>query len=237
MMGNDWNASPVNSLIAWIRQQLATDSPAAASDELRAALAEQDRLTRDTHHQVQNSLQIVTSMIALQAHDSGSPEVRRVHAVIQAQIQTLALVQRWRHDAGAQAIDVAGMMAELCAGLEASLISATHPRVQINCAVPTSALHPDHATPVGFLVTELGILAATHSPPGPLELAVTSTATTERITIKVACTGFAGADLVESPSGQSTARIILAMARQLGGTLIHDSAAGAYSVDFAASPA
>lgn len=230
-------APPVNSLVAWISQRLLAEAPTAASAALLAALAERDRLTRDTHHQVQNSLQIVASMIALQAHDSDSPEMRRVHAVIQAQIQTLTLVQRWMYGEDATMIDLAGMTAELCTGLEASLASAAHPRVQISCTCAAIALHPDLATPMGFLLTELAILAAHHSPAGPLKLAVSATATADKISVRVACAGFAGNDPVTAMAGKSTARIILAMARQLQGQLTHDAAAGAYSVEFPPLPA
>lgn len=227
----------MNSLVAWIRQRLLADSPATASEALRAALLEQDRLTRDTHHQVQNSLQIVASMIALQAHDSETPEIRQAYAAIQAQIQTLTLAQRWMRDDGQAVIDLAGLLTELCAGLEASLVSARHPRVRISCTVPAIALHRDHATPAAFLVTELGIIAAAHSLPGVLELAVTATAVADRITISMACAGFAAFDVVTAANRQSAPRIILAMARQLGGSVQHDAVNGSYSVGFAASPA
>lgn len=227
----------MNSLIAWIQQRLVADSPALASAALRAALAEQDRLTRDTHHQVQNSLQIVASMIALQTHDSDSPEIRRMHAVIQAQIQTLTLAQRWMLDEVTTTVDLGGLLSDLCAGLEASLMSPAHPRVRIGCTVPAIALHRDHATPAAFLITELGIIASGHCPPGPLDLAVTASVAAGIITISVACACFCGPDLVATAGRQSAPRIILAMARQLGGELQHDAAAGAYSVSFAASPA
>lgn len=225
----------MNSLIAWIRQRLVGVDPAIAGDALRAALAEQDRLTRDTHHQVQNSLQIVSSMIALQVNDSDSPELRRIHGVIQSQIQTLTLVQRWMNDRGPDGVDFAGMLAELCAGLEASLHSQAHPQAQIACTVPACSLHPDHATPVGFLITELVLIAARHSPPGLLALSVAVTAAAGMIEIRLATAGFAGTDLVAAAGGQAAGRIIMAMTRQLDGSLQHDAAAGIYLLRFAAS--
>lgn len=226
----------MNNLIAWVRRQ-ADARPDGDGDALRAALAEHQRLIRDTHHQVQNSLQIVASMIALQAHDSDSPEVAQMHAVIQAQIQTLTLVQRRMHGESSKLVELPLLMSELCTGLEASLASAVHPRVEIACScAPGALLSPDLATPLGFLITELGILAAVNSPPGTLKVNVSGTAVANRIAVKVESAGFTQ-DAVAAIEGKSTARIILAMARQLHGPLVHDAAAGSYCVEFAASPA
>lgn len=212
-------------------QPLATPGGEGAAD-LAAALAEQVRLRRDLHHQVTNSLQIVASLMALQARDSASAAVRRLHDVIQAQIQTLTLVQRFVYEGEADGrVDLAAMLAELAATLEAGLVSARHDRVTITCRVTAAALAPERAIPLGFLVTELALLAGQRAPPGRLQLAMTAAPTADGLSLTVAASAFAGRDALAG-STTATARIIRAMAQQLGGLLQHDAVAGAYAIGF-----
>lgn len=204
-------------------------------DLLAASLAEQARLRRDLHHQVTNSLQIVASLMALQARDSASAAVRRLHDVIQAQIQTLTLVQRFVYQGEADGVvDLAGMLAELAATLEAGLVSARHDRVVITCRVTAAALAPERAIPLGFLITELALLAGQLAPPGRLQMAVTAEPTADGFTLTVAANAFGGRDALAG-ADTATARIIRAMAQQLGGPLQHDPVAGAYAIGFASA--
>lgn len=201
--------------------------------DLAAALAEQERLRRDLHHQVTNSLQIIASLVALQARDSDSAPVRQLHDVIQAQIQTLTLVQRWQYLGEADArVDLAGMLAELSAALEAGLVSARHDRVAIACTAAALQLAPGLAIPVGFLVTELALLASQLAPPGRMQLAVTASPAAAGIRLTVGTSAFAGRDALAG-SDTATARIIRAMAQQLDGQLQHDGVAGSYAIGFA----
>lgn len=212
-------------------------SPTATADvgaaNLVAALAEQERLRRELHHQVANSLQIIASLVALQARDSTSADVRRLHDVIQSQIQTLTLVQRWQYLGESNPdFDLAGMLTELCAMLEAGLVSTHDDRVAIACIAAALPIAPGLAIPIGFLITELVLLAEELAPDGGLQLAVTAAHGDEGIRLMVCTSVFAGRDAL-SGSNTAKARIIRAMAQQLGGGLQHDRVAGCYAIDFA----
>lgn len=205
----------------------------AGAADLAAALAEQERLRRELHHQVTNSLQIIASLVALQARDSTSAAVRAMHDVIQAQIQTLTLVQRWQYLGDAEArVDLAGMLTELCAVLESGLVSTRHPTVSIACTAAVLQLLPGLAIPVGFLITELALLAGQRAAPGALHLALTAARADAGISLLLCSRAFAGRDALAS-SETATARIIRAMAQQLDGRLQHDAVAGSYEIRFA----
>jgi two-component sensor histidine kinase len=60
--------------------------------QLREALAEKDLLIREVHHRVKNSLQIVSSIAALQAHRSADPAVLAAYAAIRDRIRAVGLV-------------------------------------------------------------------------------------------------------------------------------------------------
>lgn len=206
------------------------------SRELREALAEQQRLTREVHHRVKNNLQIVASLLSLQAREADSPEVVQTYAVIQARIQALTQVHRWMYDdATSHGVDLQALVGDLCSGLETSLVSPDHGLVTVKCRVDAIIIHPDVAVPVAFLVTELASLAAHYGTHGQLDVRVDASAADGATTIAVISAGFEGRDRIAATSMLPTARIIHGMARQLRSALAHDPVTGAYSVRFASS--
>lgn len=212
------------------------DAVDAHSRDLRGAIAEQRRLTREVHHRVKNNLQIVASLLSLQARDADSPEVVQTYAMIQARIQALTQVHRWMYDdAISHGVDLQALVGDLCAGLEISLVSADHPRVTLACRVEAIVIHPDVAVPVAFLVTELASLAVLFSSPGPVDIAVSARDKGGRTTLAIQSPAFAGTDHVAVASRLPTSRIVHGMARQLRSELDHDTHAGIYSVGFVAN--
>lgn len=208
------------------------------SRNLRTALVEQQRLTREVHHRVKNNLQIVSSLLSLQARGADSSESAQTYAVIQARLAALMHVHRWMYDdATSNGVDLEALAGELCAGLEASLVSPAHPVVSVSCDIAPIILHPDAAVPTAFLITELANLAAVHGAPGRLSIRIAATSDNARICLAVESASFVGADPIAATSLTPTARIIHGMARQLRSALIHDAAVGRYSVTFAGSAA
>ena len=208
----------------------------AQSRDLRGALVEQQRLTREVHHRVKNNLQIVSSLLSLQARAAVSIESAQAYAFIQARLAALMHVHRWMYDdVTSNGVDLAALAAELCAGLETSLISTAHPVVAVACETAAIVLHADVAVPVAFLVTELANLAALNGAPGRLQIRVTAAVAGDLICLTIESAGFVGADTIAAASLNPTARIINGMARQLRSSLIHDAAVGCYTVTFSGS--
>jgi len=67
-------------------------------EQLQAALREQERLRRDTHHRIRNNLQIIASLLDLQAYVAQHPQVEAALANTQQRLQALARI----HDCVAQ---------------------------------------------------------------------------------------------------------------------------------------
>ncbi|MBC7506047.1 MAG: sensor histidine kinase, partial [Sandarakinorhabdus sp.] len=113
------------------------------SRSLRTALVEQQRLTREVHHRVKNNLQIVSSLLSLQARYAESADSAQTYAVIQARLAALMHVHRWMYDdATSNGVDLAALAGELCAGLETSLVSPAHSVVSVSCDIAPIVLHP-----------------------------------------------------------------------------------------------
>ncbi|MEI6417447.1 MAG: histidine kinase dimerization/phosphoacceptor domain -containing protein [Sphingomonadales bacterium] len=206
--------------------------------QLRTALTEQRRLRQALHHRVANSLQIMASLVALQARPGDSAETRHSHSVIQAQIHTLALMQHWLDaDAGGGDVDLAGLVMALCKALEPQLAAARQADAAIHCTVAAARLHPDQVIPLGFLITEIALLASRHSPAGPLAISLLLGTSAGMLELALAAPGFAGADPLAADAGTANARIITAMLRQLHAQWTHDGLVGICSASFASSAA
>jgi two-component sensor histidine kinase len=63
-----------------------------AQGELQVALAEKDLLLREVHHRVKNSLQIVSSILGLQANRSGDASEINVFMMARSRIRAISLV-------------------------------------------------------------------------------------------------------------------------------------------------
>lgn len=213
------------------------DDLAGKAEQLRTALDEQSRLTRELHHRVKNNLQIVASLLSLQARAADKPEIAETYAHIQARIAALIQVHRWIYDDWkSDGVDLYALVRDLCAGLETSLGAAGKREVSVPCKAAPLSVPTDIAVPVAFLITELASLAALHAPPGPVEIAVETIAGATANSITVTSAAFIGIDHIAATNMAPPARIILGMARQLRSSLDHDAVTGTYTVQFGAQP-
>src|SRR5499433_2461692 len=73
-------------------------TPGQLEELLQAALREQERLRRDTHHRIRNNLQVIASLLDLQAYVAQHPQVEAALANTQQRLQALARI----HDCIAQ---------------------------------------------------------------------------------------------------------------------------------------
>ncbi len=214
--------------------RLACDS-ARHDAAMRSALDEQKRLTREVHHRVKNNLQIVASLLSLQARETKSAEVARAYSTIQARVGALALVHRWMYDGdAAQGVDLHALVTDLCANIEQGLAASEGVTPRLRCAVDRITVAQDTAVPVAFLITELVSLAARTSAPVPAEVKITATTAADRAILTISAAVFCD-DALSNPT-DPTVRIITGMARQMRAPLAHDPHDCTYSITFAVPP-
>lgn len=198
---------------------------------LNAALAEQTRLTREVHHRVKNNLQIVSSLLSLQARESSSADVAYAYATVQARVGALALVHRWMYDGSTpRGVDLHALAVDLCASLEQGVGAAEQAPIVVHCAVEPMLVGQDTAVPLAFFVTELLSLAARRIAPDKLSATVSAVRNGTSGLLTVAAAPFI--DDGGLGNGNSARRIIEGMARQLRTPLEHDFATGSYGIAF-----
>ena len=212
------------------------DAIARHDAEQAVALAEQQRLTREVHHRVKNNLQIVSSLLSLQARDAANEAVAHAYAVVQSRVAALAVVHRWMYEAaspgGDAGVDLRALSTDLCAGLEQSLALSEHLAVDMNCAVDALFVAQDTAVPIAFLITELVSCAARLTAPAPLTVQVTAARDGERAELGIHAACFVGHDVLAPSNADPCSRIVHGMARQLRSPLRHDADAGCYAISF-----
>ncbi len=121
--------------------------------ELRQALDEKSVLIKEIHHRVKNNLQIIASLLAMQARSVRDPEDRKLIHASQDRIRSIALVheQLYRSD------DLSSIpMAEYARSLVEHLGSSLHPDgCRLDLEADDFPLGIERALPCGLVMNEL----------------------------------------------------------------------------------
>lgn len=176
----EWSAAEIDAatrLRTGLIEMLDKEELRRLNRQLRRALGEQEKLIahkdllmREVHHRVQNSLQLVNSMLYLQERDSGNDEVRAQFELARQRLTAVAMVHRrlWRSDkVGDVRLDT--FMAELVE----ELASVWDPRwrAAITQELGPITLSTDKSILLGLIVTELltnAVKYAYGGEPGPI---------------------------------------------------------------------
>ena len=134
-------------------------SAAISSHRLHAAqqalLREKDILMQEIHHRVKNNLQLVQTMLHLQARaiPEGEEKFRLQEAA--GRIMSIAAVHRRLHEEGAvERVELGPYLDGLVTEIASSFSSENDAR-PITSDIDAMSLAPEHATPVGLIVVEL----------------------------------------------------------------------------------
>jgi len=140
----------------------------AMAADLEKSLQYKDLLLRELSHRVMNSLQTVGSLFIMQAKAMKDAESRGLFDQAASRINSVALAYRRLHAArGVEVVEFATFIRELCAELQASMLSAGNPIV---VEADPILLSPDQAMPLALVVNELVTNAIKH---GGMEPSIT----------------------------------------------------------------
>jgi PAS domain S-box-containing protein len=195
---------------------------------LRSSLKEKVALLHEVHHRVKNNLQVITSLLRLEARRSDQPDTTAVLTDMQGRIRSMALLHESLYRSGIFAsVELSIYLRELATqAFRAQITFSGSTQLQLD-------LHPvqvsmDQATPCGLLVNELISNCLKHGfPQGhPGEVRVelrTLPATGGDITQVRLCVSDTGIGLpadFESRRGNSLGlQLVSDLTQQLGGSL------------------
>ncbi len=124
--------------------------------ELRAALARQEQAMQEIHHRVKNNLQIVASLLNLQASRIRSPEIQAEFKAARNRVNALATVHRHLYAHGeVQSINMQAFLLDLCGHLFQAMGETPGDRLALEVEAPELEMSSDQAVPISLIVTEL----------------------------------------------------------------------------------
>jgi len=141
-----------------------TDRRAAewATTEL---LKQKETLLQEMHHRVANSLQIIASILLLQARTVRSEETRQHLRDAHQRVMSVAAVQQQlQASVHGEPIELRPYLSRLCEALAASMIGEHRP-ISLKVHVDGGAALSSEAVNIGLIVTELVINALKHAFP------------------------------------------------------------------------
>lgn len=116
---------------------------------------EKELLLQEVHHRVKNNLQIVISLLNLQARHVNDPEALEVMQAIRSRVRSMALLHErlYRHD-NLEHIDLENYFREICESLYAAY-GVSEDKVALTLDIPPTNVDLDSAITLGLIVNEL----------------------------------------------------------------------------------
>lgn len=209
----------------------------AQLDAAHAVAQRYEMMLREGDHRIKNSLQIVASLMTLQARREESPTASLALMGAVARIQSVARIHDALQDTiGEDAVDLGDVIATMCAALQA--MAGDPLAVTVVVDAPPFQAPVALAQPIALAVNELVVNALRHAFPegraGTVRIAVGLAG--ERLRVTVIDDG------VGLPPGYAEGHgygltLVRAMASQIGGALLVESAGGARFTLTAPAPA
>jgi two-component sensor histidine kinase len=133
----------------------ATASLRDQKTELDRAQTRQELLMLEIHHRVKNNLQIVASLLNLQASRIRVPEARAEFQSARDRVRALATLHRHLYSEGEiHTINMPSFLAELCGQLFQAMGETPGERIKLNIEAEELRLSTDQAVPLALIVTE-----------------------------------------------------------------------------------
>ena len=216
--------------VSFKRAVLALDRHRA---QLQAATVAQDLAMQEIHHRVKNNLQIVASLLNLQASRIRLPEARAEFQSARDRVRALATLHRHLYAHGeVHTIDMREFLVELCGQLFQAMGETPGRRLNLHIEAPELMMSSDQAVPLSLIVTEAVSNAVKYAFPGGRHgnvwVRLNADDRTAELDVRDDGVGIP-AGRVETESGTRDGiglQLIRGFARQLGATLDVQEAGG-----------
>ncbi|HSK39224.1 MAG TPA: histidine kinase dimerization/phosphoacceptor domain -containing protein [Arenibaculum sp.] len=198
---------------------------AAALDDGQNLLQQKEMLLKEVNHRVKNSLQLVSSLLAMQGGRLDAPGLKRYFIEASRRVQAVAAVHHRLYRSGdVRSVPFGPYLRDLCADLEQSMDSGRRVRLVVDTEdtdVPT-----DKAIPLALMLNELVTNAFKHAYPvgEPGEVRITfGRQDGDMLRLSVADDGTGVPDGLDARDATGLGMtIVRALTTQLGGRFEHD---------------
>jgi PAS domain S-box-containing protein len=136
-----------------------------AEQQMRASLAEKQALLQEIHHRVKNNLQVITSLLSIQASRIENPEVAAVLADTENRVRAIAALHETLYSSQDLASIEFGSYLRQLVGDLVSFYSVDRKRLQVTVTTEDLVVDIGQAIPLGLIVNELVTNALKHAFP------------------------------------------------------------------------
>ncbi len=152
-------------MMVFVSNQIAMAIERRRADEnMKSALEEKEVLLREIHHRVKNNLQVITSLISLQADHINDPQIADAFLETQARVRSMSLIHEELYQASNLAqVNFPDYLQRLTGYLTNAF--AIGGRITLQTDVKDVLLGVDTAIPLGLIVNELVSNALKHAFP------------------------------------------------------------------------
>ncbi len=211
----------------------AVERLASREADLKRAVAQQDLAMQEIHHRVKNNLQIVASLLNLQASRIRQPEARAEFQSARDRVRALATLHRHLYVQGElHTIEMHDFLLELCGQLFQAMGETEGDRITLDVEAPSLQMLSDQAVPLALIVTEAVGNALKYAFPGQrsgrITVSLEGSADTARLIVQDNGVGIP-AGPAETETGKRDGlglQLIRGFARQLGAALTVDQGQG-----------
>lgn len=134
------------------------------NEAIQANLEQKELMMGEIHHRVKNNLQMVSSILDLQARELKDPESARALEDSLNRINAISLIhQRLYQTENIRGIKIDSYLKELCNDLVGNFSAKDKPGIQISYQIADLVLDLETAIPVGLITAELVINACKYA--------------------------------------------------------------------------
>jgi PAS domain S-box-containing protein len=211
-------------VLQWFGTNTDVSALKLADAQIKASLAEKDVMLREIHHRVKNNLQVISSLVSLQADALADKGMSGVFDDVRNRVRAMALVHEKLYQTGNLAqLNFADYAASLLQYLWRSH-GALAEKVRLNLEVAPVALPIEEAVPCGLILNELAGNALKHAFPdgsgGEVTVGLELDPATQTVCLWVRDNGVGLPDGLDWRQSRSLGlRLVLMLAGQLSGTV------------------
>ncbi|MBB2202398.1 sensor histidine kinase [Gluconacetobacter tumulisoli] len=134
----------------------ATRTLARHEQRLARASMRRELLLKEMHHRVKNNLQIVASLLNLQANRIRQPEAREEFTQARDRVRALATLHRYLYaDGELFSLNMEHFVSELCGQIFQAVGESAGGRIALKIDVERLEMVPDQAVPLALILTEV----------------------------------------------------------------------------------
>lgn len=199
-------------------------------ETFKASLRQQEMLLREVHHRIKNNLQIISSLLDIQASSVEAPHIAEMFMDVQNRVISMALIHETLYQSGDLRMVNFGVYVRTLGEQIFRSYNVLPHRIALQIRVDEVMLDTNQAIPCGLILNELLSNCLKHAFPdergGEIHIELRSDAA-PRVTMIVRDTGIGFPAGVDSRHPETLGlQLVYSLTEQLGGTLEAESKGG-----------